>query len=149
MPTSNKKLGSTIKKYRTAKNYSTQQLANHLNVSVGFINNLEHGKNNVFKLDLLMHLIKELNIPIQELLPDKSLEINKIHITSNKEKLEITLNNKGFDNLDVLKKQLHLIINLFLQTIAECNYNSDAIQIISSHLLNQISYSKKLLNLKK
>ncbi|MCY6483253.1 helix-turn-helix transcriptional regulator [Clostridium aestuarii] len=148
MLTPNEKLGFTIKKYRKAKNYSTQELAKHLNVSVGFVNHLEHGKNNVFKLNLLMQLINVLDIPLAEIILDKSIQINGLHINPKEKKLEIYLNNKGFNNIDILTKELNLVINSFLETISEYEYTPEAIKAISTHTVEEMKYIKQLKNLK-
>ncbi len=39
-----------IKKYRNSQNYSTQDLADKLNISAGLINNIKNAKNYIFKL---------------------------------------------------------------------------------------------------
>ncbi len=62
-----KNLGKLIKKYPNTKGYSTQLLAERLNISAGLLNNIENARNDFFNLKLLNMIINELNIPIEEL----------------------------------------------------------------------------------
>lgn len=137
-----KTLGSTIKKYRAAKNYSTQELASRLGVSVGFINHLENGKNDAFKLELFISLIKELDIPLSEIVSDKTTTFDDLNINSVSEKLEISLTHDGVSNFNVFKSELEEIITCYIKAVSEYNYNATVIESISKHVIDEINYIK-------
>lgn len=135
-----KTLGQTIKKYRLNKSYSTQQLSDILNVSAGFINHLENGKNDAFKLDLLLRLIKELDIPLNEISPFNSSFIEPDFIPN----IETLKNNSEYN---LISNTLSLIINSYLKCIKEFNYKPELIQAVSSHLVSELNYTKNIKDL--
>lgn len=139
-----KSLGSTIKKYRAAKNYSTQDLASRLGVSVGFINHLENGKNDTFKLDLFIKLIKELDIPLSEVISEKTVTFNALNINPVSEKLVISLTHDEITNFNILKNELQEIITCYIKAVCEYNYNPAVIESISKHVIDEINYIKNL-----
>jgi transcriptional regulator with XRE-family HTH domain len=149
MITYNQKLGNIIKTYRKSKSISTQELAKTLNVSVGCISHIENAKNNVFKLDLLFNLIKELDIPISEILLDNSLILDALTLNQTKDKIEISLKAADVKHSDLLAENIKLIINAYLEIASECSYDSKTINIVSSHILNELKYSKSLIDIKK
>ena len=72
-----RRIGVKIRESRKKKGYSTGDLSDKLNVSVGLINNLENGRNDVFKIKLLTNICKELDIKVEEL-----LEINEFKLVN-------------------------------------------------------------------
>ncbi|WDC83744.1 helix-turn-helix transcriptional regulator [Caloramator sp. mosi_1] len=80
-----KEFGNMVRKYRKEKGYSTQKLAELLGISVGLLNNIENGKSDVFKLEVLSQIFYQLNIPILEFLNIfyKSFEFNATFSTFN------------------------------------------------------------------
>lgn len=145
----NQKLGTIIKTYRKSKNISTQELAKILNVSVGCLSHIENAKNNVFKLDLLLSIIKELDIPINEILLNNSLVIDDLTLSPTTDKLELSLKHTDVRHLDMLTENIKLIINTYLELASECSYDSKTIDIVSNHILDELKYSKNLISIQK
>ena len=59
-------LGTLIRKKRKTMGYSTSKLSSLVNVSVGLINYIEHGKTDAFNIDLLAKLLDILQINPEE-----------------------------------------------------------------------------------
>ena len=67
MVNESKKLGDNLKKIRTAKNLSQGDISRELEVSRGFISNIENGKTNP-TLSTIAKLAKALGVSTNELL---------------------------------------------------------------------------------
>ncbi len=134
-------LGTIIKKYRNSKDYSTQDLADKLNVSAGLINNIENARNDVFKLELLMNVVKELDIPTREILT--SILIPH-HNNTDAEKDTVTA-----DELKTITdKYLDLIFSRFTITLSQYEDKAKAAELIANHLLEELNSIKEIKNLK-
>lgn len=145
--TANKVLGQLIQKQRKSKNYTIPEIAEKLGVSVGFISNLENGKNDVFKLDLLSKITRELDLSLTEIAPELSIQIDQIDMNTSKDKIEIQLTNQGIKNIELINQQVTAIVDTYLKAISEFEYHPEAIKAISNHLINELEYSNKIKNL--
>ncbi|QIB28170.1 helix-turn-helix domain-containing protein [Caloranaerobacter azorensis] len=59
---------------------STPEFAKRLNISTGLVNNIENGRHDVFKLELLLKISKELNVSLGELLQSNYIDIRNLSI---------------------------------------------------------------------
>jgi transcriptional regulator with XRE-family HTH domain len=128
------KLGKLVKFYRKEKHLTTSTLAENLDVSVGLINNIENGRNDVFKLELFEKLIKELDIPLEELFNIHPMDlytvIESYRITA-KEQISINVN-------------LNQIIETYLDTISRYDYDIESIEYITTNLITTLNTMKNL-----
>lgn len=138
-------LGSTIRKYRNAKKYSTQELAKLLGVSVGRINHLENDKNDIFKIPLLMQLVKTLDIPFEEIFSQKIIKVDSIEHDS--KKIKVMFEYEGIENAQELVREIKELIKGYLECASLYKFDTEAMSIISSHLLHEMELSKKIKNL--
>lgn len=135
-------LGETIRKYRKLKDYSTQYLANKLNISVGLLNNIENGRTDAFQLGLLNKIIDELEIPLSEI-----KIVSDISYAPQVQSFEdsIVIEVQSCVQLDDLTcKYLKSIIKAYLNTLKFYNFDESKIKLLSEHLLNELSFSKSL-----
>lgn len=140
--------GFEVKKHRKIKNYSTQELARILGVSVGLINNIENAKNDVFKLDMLVKLMSELDISIEDLTGDKTSRLNSVYVKPVEESITFNIKSKGLsEQIDSIEKYIKLIICSYLSAIAEFNYTGDAAKFISNHIIQELEYLTELKSL--
>jgi len=145
-----KELGKKIRKYRKNKGLTTSELAKRLNVSVGHISNLENGKNDIFKLELLFNLSEELDIPLNKLLNISTLKVDEV--ATNREKFEVSfikpdvIQNK---DIPIIKKYLKILVENYLDNISNYNYHEESIATITDHLVQELSFMKKLNTLKR
>lgn len=144
MQNSNKKIGIIVKNYRKLKNLSTQELAESLDVSVGFVSNLEHDKNDVFKLDLLMKLLNILDIPIADLLPYNHAELKEICLNGQLQKVEISLPSSSINNIEQIQQSLKDISIAFIDVLERFNFESSFVSSISEHILQELSFIKEI-----
>ncbi|MEJ8553346.1 helix-turn-helix domain-containing protein [Tepidibacter sp. Z1-5] len=139
-----KQFGINIRKYRNEKGYTTAELAKYLNVSAGLVNNIENSKNDVFKLELLLNLPKQLDVSLSDLLPTAKMDIRQM----NTDNLTIDISNKtnlySNEEIDLINNNLNLIINSFLNTIFQCKYTEDRIKTITSHITEDFDFIRKL-----
>lgn len=135
------KLGQTVKKYRKTKKLSTQELANKLGVSVGFINHMENGINDTFKLKLLKELIKTLDIPFDEIVGVSS----PIVTTSQSKEIVISIPTKVLEINSTSTKNLLETINTYIEVISLADSNEELINIINSHINSYLNTIKKLI----
>lgn len=122
-------INTLIKSYRKSNKLSTQSLADKLGKSTGLINNLENSKSDVFNIELLSHIIQELQIPLSDVISailldispsttsDLDIHIEKILLSI---KLELSSTLSSYENkeeltkllIDTLKTQLSIIRDL-------------------------------------
>lgn len=129
-------LGKTIRKYRHLKGYSIADLSKKLNISTGFISNIETGKGDPFQLSVLNSIIEELNIPVNEIqvfdLPaSKMISASKHTLTLNLEFLNLSNQKVIVDNLD------NLLLSYF-KTIARLETDS-SIEELTKSLIFQLN----------
>lgn len=143
MATATENLGNIIRSYRKLKNYSTQELAQSLDVSTGFLNNLEHGRNDVFKLDLLMRIIERLDIPLHKLLESDHIEIKGVNLKPSHAKLELILSNDT-NSSEKLEESIRAILSTYLDALKAFDYDDNSIETISSHIINLLTLIKNI-----
>ena len=142
-----KELGAKVRRYRKAKHYSTAELADRLGVSAGFINNLENGRNDVFKLELLINILKELDLPLEEFFQLKPVHIRQISVDENNATFSIKkLDGESQEKIDFINHHLNYIVRSFLTTISEYSCSQVAIEEISR---STVSHLETIRNLKK
>ncbi|MDK0565582.1 helix-turn-helix transcriptional regulator [Clostridium perfringens] len=123
-------LGKLIKNKRLELNYTTEDLANKMEKSTGFINNLENGKTDTFNIKLLSKLCKTLDISIPSIIPN---------YTDNFDNKLLTALDTNNENIIILSKTLNYILN---------STDSNSFNILINKLNNEIEYFNKLSKLK-
>ena len=63
-------IGQNIKKFRTIKGWTQQQLADECNYDLSFISKLESKTTQTISIPSLKHIADKLGVPITELLKD-------------------------------------------------------------------------------
>lgn len=139
---SSEALGKIIKRYRNNQGYSTQLLAEKLNISTGLLNNIENARNDSFNLELLNMIIKELNIPISELQIFEESPIPTTFIENDFLELKIPLNCKIPS--DKIKDHIESLLQCYLNTITSSKFNENQLALINCHLLEELNFIKKL-----
>ena len=61
------RVGIELKKVRKEKGYTTEELSKILSISMGKLNNIEHGKSDCFQFELVHDINKALGIDIYEM----------------------------------------------------------------------------------
>ncbi|MEJ8554836.1 helix-turn-helix domain-containing protein [Tepidibacter sp. Z1-5] len=147
MPKLYQNLGNTIRNYRKSKNYSTAQLADKLNVSAGLINNLENSRNDVFRIELLTSLIKELDIPLEELFQLDPINIRPLHINNEGSLYIKKLDTESEDIINFINHSTNLVIRSLLSTISEYDSNKQAIEYITQDIISHLQILRNLKNI--
>lgn len=138
MPKIYEELGKKVRTYRKTKEYSTAELAKKLDVSAGLINNIENSRNDVFRLELLLKLIQELDIPIEDILGLETLNIGNLNLDQSNNSLSIINLNLDSDVVQLLNHNVNLILRVFLNTALEYNCNKQSIEDISKCITNNL-----------
>lgn len=141
-------IGQLIKKYRNLKGYSTQALAEKLSVSPGLINNIENANNDTFKLDILIKLIEELNIPVDEFNSIDKINIIIKDLKGSNKSINIASSCGNIDNLELLSKSLEVIISSYMNLVCNFKNINEASDVVTSHILTLFDLIKKANNLK-
>lgn len=139
-----KQFGFIIKKYRKDKNISSKELASRVAVSVGLISNIETSKNDVFKLELLFKLLNELEIPFTDLLSHVSSKDYDITFVEDKLKIEVSLFKNAYYKNGLLKRNITLVLNTYLDTIAEFQNIDKATEFLTTYIVEELNSLKKL-----
>jgi transcriptional regulator with XRE-family HTH domain len=140
-----KRLSKTIRKYRKYKNYSTRGLPDKLGVSVGFINHLENGRNDSFKIDLLLKIVQELSIPLSEISPNKELDLRLLVVSAaGSSRLVFDINDGIIKETENLLPDVKDLIAEILELITSYNQNTKAANIIINHLLSEVRLWKDI-----
>lgn len=135
-------LGFKIRKYRKQKNYSTYEFAKRIGVSAGLINNIENGKNDVFKLELLIKIANDLDLTLSDLLDITSLGIETIDINSN---FSTDVNNSvSEENAALINSYINQIIQTYLTCILNHGCNEKVIKSVGNHIIDDINFIKKI-----
>jgi len=137
-----KSLGKLIKKYRNNKGYSTQLLAEKLDISAGLLNNIENARTDSFNLKLLNMIIKELDMPLEEL--DIFEDIPTPTSTVNTDYIELKLPLTSKIESEDIKIYIKNLVDCYLNIADSCNFNESQLAIINSHLLEELNFIKKL-----
>jgi transcriptional regulator with XRE-family HTH domain len=132
--------GAKIRQHRATKGYSTQELAQRLDVSVGRINNIENAKNDVFEFELLLALINELDMSLFEVFEDYTPKVETKNINGNSI-ISIELNSTtSTDTLVVLKEYISKISTLFVKLCADKGNDNKFIKILSNHIVDELNF---------
>lgn len=148
MPNIYLELGKNIRKYRKKKELSTPELAKRLNISTGLVNNIENGRHDVFKLELLLNLMKELDVSLGELLQFDGIDIRSINLQQQLKKIlsnEVSTSNA---KVDYLNHNLNQILTLYLATLSKFDYDDSAIDYITKHIVEQLNFIKNIDSIK-
>lgn len=139
-------LGKKVREYRKAKQYSTVDLAQRLNVSVGLINNIENARNDVFKLELLKKIVHELGVSFEELLKLNFVDITELEITNEGKKIAIK-SSRDLPNemIETVNNNLNDILRIFLSIASQYLNNPEMITELSIHLKQQLEFLNKLI----
>ncbi|QZY56494.1 helix-turn-helix domain-containing protein [Crassaminicella profunda] len=145
MSTIYKELGKKIREYRKTKHYSTAEFADRLNVSSGLINNIENGRYDVFKLELLHKIIEALDISSTELIDPSYINFNQVDI--NKHSIDISLKalcNTSNQTPTFLKDHISTLIDLYLSIASDSQFDEESMNIVIDHIQHEINFCKKL-----
>lgn len=141
-------LANQIKKKRKYLNISTQELASRIKLSTGCINNLENGRHDVFKIDLLNKIIGELNIRIEDIVADvERAKINNVK-TSEKNKCEFDIFVEDEFDKKEIKEGIMYIVSAYIDLIKECKEVNNALPVINSLIATQLNNIKEFKKIK-
>lgn len=121
----NKHLGNLIRSKRKYCGYSTQELADKIDISAGSINNIENAKTDTFNLKLLNDLSNALDIDLYLALSQNTQ--NKNYSFNNPQPTE-----------DISNKHDELLYKL--TSLINSNTNKINIAILLDKLINEINY---------
>lgn len=121
------RIGKLVKEKRLEKKFSTQWLAEKLNVSSGLINNIENGKTDTFNVALMDKLCSTLDIDIISLLANKVDDVLNLLNISNDIPLE----------LSVFTDRL---IHEYTKAAIELNFNSSKLETLLNKLIYEINF---------
>ncbi|MTI71427.1 MAG: helix-turn-helix transcriptional regulator [Firmicutes bacterium] len=147
MPNIYKELGENIRKFRKRKNLSTPDFAKKVGVSTGLVNNIEHGRSDVFKLELLFSITKELNVSIVQLLDIDSINIKDLALLEEINKSLKKNLDENNNNLRNLNDNLNKIIKAFILIASKYNCNENALNSITNHLVQELNFIQKIDNI--
>lgn len=112
------KFGEIIKTKREEKNYTLVNFAKVIGISAGYLSQLENGRKDNPKLEIVLKIIKELDLDIDILFGIKGThESSSINIPSLLEVVAKDKNYKVLDDKEVLEK----ICNIIEKSL-ECKY---------------------------
>lgn len=128
-------LGNLIKEKRLQKGLNTQQLADILGVSIGFLNNLENAKTDTFNVDLILKLYNTLDISLFNFLPISNSNLHPGNLLSSTQ-----LNETPNNMVDVLSQNIDAIVNTYINGIKNHNYEPLFIDKITAKLIQELNY---------
>jgi len=144
-----KELGENVRKYRKQKNLTTAELAQEVGVSAGLINNLENAKNDIFRINLLLKLLNQLDIPLEKLIPS-ILNITQTKFSDSKEQnkliCSINVTNMNFSNEEklIVEQHCHLMINAYLLLLQNTSKDKSYIDKLNKYILDTIKLLESL-----
>lgn len=133
-------IGNIIRSKRKEKNLTTAELAKTLNVSPGFINNLENGKTKLLDYEFISKLSNELEI---SLIPFLTSIFNNL---STKDSFILNKELLTSDNgqaLDIIDTNLNKIRSYFIECISSNNYDEKFIEDLTSKLIYELKFLTK------
>lgn len=133
-------IGNIIRSKRKEKNLTTAELAKTLNVSPGFINNLENGKAKLLDYEFINNLSNELNIALipfitsifNNLYTEDSVVLNKELLTSD-----------SGQPSDIIELNFNKIKEYFIECISSNNYDEQFIENLTSKLIYELKFLTK------
>lgn len=138
--------GNMVRKYRKEKGYSTQKLAELLGVSVGLVNNIENGKSDVFKLEVLSQLFKILQIPSKDTLEILFYEqiLDDLGYISNSQK--DLFKNLPYDYQVIITRNFNEILKSYTLIFEKYKHNNDFINFINTFITQYSCFISSLLS---
>ena len=128
-------LGNLIKEKRLQKGLNTQQLASILDVSIGFLSNLENAKTDTFNVDLITKLYTTLDISLFDFLPISNSSLHSSNLLSS-----VHLNETPNNMVDILSQNIDVIINTYINSIKNHNYEPLFIDKLTTKLIQELNY---------
>ena len=121
------RIGKLVKEKRLEKKFSTQLLAEELDVSVGLINNIENGKTDTFNVVLMDKLCSTLGIDTISLFANKVDDVLDLLNISSDVPLELSVySNK--------------LIHEYATAAIELNFNSSKLETLLNKLIYEIKF---------
>ncbi|NLB78818.1 MAG: helix-turn-helix transcriptional regulator [Clostridiaceae bacterium] len=124
-------IGEIIKTKREEKGYNLSQFSKLIEISAGYLSQIENGKKTNPKLDIILRIIHELEIDIEMLLGIEATEDN--YLSRIPSLLKLTLakerNLKTLSDPDVVRK-----INSFSDRVLEAKYILESPELYSLFL---------------
>lgn len=133
-------IGNIIRNKRKEKNITTAELAKTLNVSPGFINNLENGKTRLLDYEFISKLSNELEISLMPFLTSifNNLSTKDCFILNK----ELLTSDSG-QALDIVDTNLNKIRSYFIECISSNNYDEKFIEDLTSKLIYELKFLTK------
>ncbi|MBZ9684967.1 helix-turn-helix domain-containing protein [Clostridium estertheticum] len=132
-------LGNLIKEKRLQKGLNIQQLSTILNVSVGFMSNLENAKTDTFNIDLMSNLCKSLGMSPLDFIPepniDMDLDLRLDNIYQSESLFEFPEANKK-----LITRNATAIANAYIESIRHHSYDMEFIKKFTVKILSEINY---------
>ena len=133
-------IGNIIRNKRKEKNITTAELAKILDVSPGFINNLENGKTKLLDYEFINKLSQELDIAIIPLLTSIFNNVS----TEDSDALTkefLILNNNEPNN--IVEVNIDKIKNYYIECISSNNYDEKFIEDLTNKLIYELKFLTK------
>jgi len=132
-------LGNLIKEKRLQKGLNIQQLSTILNVSVGFMSNLENAKTDTFNIDLISNLCKSLGMSPLDFIPehniDMDIDLRLDNIYQSESLFEVPEANKK-----LITRNATAIANAYIESIRHHSYDMEFIKKFTVKILSEINY---------
>lgn len=121
------RIGKLVKEKRLEREFSTQCLAEKLDVSAGLINNIENGKTDTFNVVLMNKLCSTLGIDIISLLANKVDDVLDLHNISRDMPVELSVYTEK-------------LIHEYARAAIELNFNSSKLETLLNKLIYEINF---------
>lgn len=125
------RIGKLVKEKRLEKEYSTQELADKLEVSSGLVNNIENGKTDTFNIALMKKLCSILGIEVISLLADKTDHISKF----------LNISQDIPENLSI---QINKLNDEYIKAAIKLNFNDNKLETMLNKLLYEVNFLSEI-----
>ena len=125
-------LGNLIKEKRIEKGLNIQQLATILDVSTGFVSNLENSKSDVFNVDLISKLCQALDMSPLNFLPEVITDDTIYGADSS--------NLSPERDKELILKNIATITTAYIESIKHHSYDIRFINQFTDKILSEINY---------
>ncbi len=126
------RIGKLVREKRLGLGYTTQELADKLEVSAGLINNIENAKTDSFNLSFMGRLCSALDVPLISILASNTEDISKLLNISN--------------NIpEALSYQINEIIQEYIKVAIKFNFNADKLDMITDKILCELRFVNKII----
>jgi len=129
-------IGNLIKEKRLEKGLNIQQLATILNVSVGFMSNLENAKTDAFNIDLIYNLCNSLDMSPLNFIPEPNIDIG----LSLDDIYQSDIVDFPEANKKLITKNITAIANAYIESIKHHSYDVEFTKKITVKILSEINY---------